>query len=218
MRSRAVAERSSRSTARSPPTASSRPENGEASRELAEAVRTRAAPRGAVPLVRHHARTVLRERRPARVRGRRRVSRIASGGGSTDYAQMREAGLEAVRAEPWRYVRGVDRHGRSTSSGARCTSALPEASTPAPVSTAEPDDLARPDRRSFRLRRRGSRSRRRDRASSDDAGRLDHGGVDVATDHCARVLDSRGAAPFARSTRRASRLTPSSRPIRATTG
>ena len=42
-----------------------RPDNGPASRELADAVRTRVAARGALSLVRDHARRVLHPRRPA---------------------------------------------------------------------------------------------------------------------------------------------------------
>ena len=58
-----------------------RPENGPASRELADAVRRELLPRGALSLVRDHAERVLPTRRAARVRGCRRDHRPTLGMG-----------------------------------------------------------------------------------------------------------------------------------------
>ena len=82
------------------------PENGDASRELAEAVRTRLLPEEpyrsyGITLERFFERGGPREFEDV-VGTTDRVW-----GWNSDYAQMRDAGIEAVRKHPWDYLRGV---------------------------------------------------------------------------------------------------------------
>ena len=113
------------------------PGNGDASRELAEAVR-----RELLPEEPYRSYGITLERFFGNG-GPREFEDVVgltdrTWGWDTDYAQMREAGLEAVRAEPWRYVRGVT--GTALDElWSPLHVRLPEASTPAPVSTAEPE-------------------------------------------------------------------------------
>ena len=138
------------------------PENGEASRELADTVRTE-----------------LLDEEPYRSYGIT-LERFFEGGGprefedvvgitdrvwgwETDYAQMREVGIEAVRAHPRRYVRGVT------------GTVLDELWSPLHVALQREDSSATPARRArtararstgSRLLPRESRSRRLGRGSS----------------------------------------------------
>lgn len=112
------------------------PDNGDASRELAEAVR-----RELLPEEPYRSYGITLERFFGNGGSREFEDVVGltdrTWGWDTDYAQMREAGLEAVRAEPWRYLRGVTGtvldelwsplHVR-----------LPDAPAPAPVATTEP--------------------------------------------------------------------------------
>ncbi len=196
MPSRAVGARSSPSTARSPPTGSSRPRT---------ATRRVSSPR---PCVRE-----LLHEEPYRSYGIT-LERFFGNGGprefedvvgitdrtwgwETDYAQMREAGLEAVRAEPWALCAGR-RPARSLDElWSPLHVALPEASTPAPARRRPSPRPPRAGSTSSRLRPRGSRSRRLDRASSRRrrTARSPRSGR-PPTDHSLVFSSLRGAAPF----------------------
>ena len=82
------------------------PENGEASRELAETVRTELLDEEPY---RSYGITLERFFEEGGTREFEDVVGITDRvrGWETDYAQMRAAGIEAVKAHPWRYVRGV---------------------------------------------------------------------------------------------------------------
>ena len=166
------------------------PENGEASRELADAVRTKLARRGAVPLLRDHARAVLRGRRPARVRGRRRDHgpRLGMGDGLRADARGGHRGgqgaTSAVRA-------GRHRHGprRALEPAARCASAR----------GLRRDggcrhESAERDRRASASVRGGADPVGSTGVLLDDTGRLDHGGLDVSDGSLPGLLDPRSAA------------------------
>jgi hypothetical protein len=113
------------------------PANGDASRELAEAVRRELLPEEPY---RSYGITLERFFGNGGPREFEDVVNLTdrTWGWDSDYAQMRAAGLEAVRAEPWRYVRGVTGtvldelwsplHVR-----------LPDAPAPRPVAATEPE-------------------------------------------------------------------------------
>jgi hypothetical protein len=84
------------------------PENGDASRELAEAVRTRLL---AEEPYRSYQITLERFFERGGPREFEDVVGITDRvwGWDSDYAQMRAAGIEAVRKQPWRYVQGVSK-------------------------------------------------------------------------------------------------------------
>jgi hypothetical protein len=82
------------------------PENGSASRELAEAVRTRLLPEEPYRSYGITLESFFERGSPREFEDVVGISDRLWGWDS-DYVQLREAGIEAVRAHPWRYVRGV---------------------------------------------------------------------------------------------------------------
>ena len=205
-RSHEAEARSSRSTARSRPTGSSRPRT---------ATRRVSSPRPCVASCSPRSRTARTGSRSngssgtaARVSSRTSsVITDRAWGWETDYAQMREAGIEAVRAEPWRYVRGVT--GTVLDElWSPLHVALPDASTPAPVCDGRARDRARARTSSFPPPSEGEQipSARQGFFSTTPDGSITEVWTSP-TEHSLVFSTPRGAAPLrASSTRRASRL------------